>query len=111
MGADAAHERTEARESGRASPPGSDWNRCCINCASRGAKGDTLFPGLRGELRPYQKAGVHWLRFLAKLGLGACLADDMGLGKTVQVIALLLHLQNGSKGQRAIPACWWFRPR
>ena len=45
---------------------------------------------LRGELRPYQREGVSWLRFLTKLGLGACLADDMGLGKTVQVLALLL---------------------
>ena len=48
---------------------------------------------LRATLRPYQQTGVHWLRLLTRLGLGACLADDMGLGKTVQVIALLLHLQ------------------
>jgi non-specific serine/threonine protein kinase len=48
---------------------------------------------LRGELRPYQRAGVAWLFRLARLGLGACLADDMGLGKTVQVIALLLVLK------------------
>jgi non-specific serine/threonine protein kinase len=54
---------------------------------------DAVPPGLRGELRPYQKSGVHWMRFVTRLGLGGCLADDMGLGKTVQVIALLLHLQ------------------
>ena len=47
-------------------------------------------PGLLAELRPYQKTGVGWLRFMTELGLGACLADDMGLGKTVQVLALLL---------------------
>jgi non-specific serine/threonine protein kinase len=47
-------------------------------------------PGLRATLRPYQHTGVMWLRFLARLGLGACLADDMGLGKTLQVISLLL---------------------
>src|SRR4051812_45638651 len=29
----------------------------------------------RGTLRPYQQAGVQWLRLLAQLGLGACLAD------------------------------------
>jgi len=46
--------------------------------------------GLEGELRPYQKDGVAWLRFLADLRLGACLADDMGLGKTIQVLATLL---------------------
>ncbi|HAT72854.1 MAG TPA: ATP-dependent helicase [Elusimicrobia bacterium] len=47
-------------------------------------------PGLLAVLRPYQKTGVGWLRFMTELGLGACLADDMGLGKTVQVLALLL---------------------
>jgi non-specific serine/threonine protein kinase len=46
---------------------------------------------LRATLRPYQKSGYGWLRFMSELRLGACLADDMGLGKTVQVIALLLH--------------------
>jgi hypothetical protein len=46
--------------------------------------------GLRGTLRPYQERGVAWLRSLASLGLGACLADDMGLGKTIQVLAFLL---------------------
>jgi SNF2 family DNA or RNA helicase len=44
-----------------------------------------------GTLRAYQLRGLEWLRFLAKHGLGACLADDMGLGKTIQLIALLLH--------------------
>jgi len=47
-------------------------------------------PGLRAQLRPYQALGVHWLEFLAQLGLGGCLADDMGLGKTIQVLALVL---------------------
>jgi len=64
-------------------------------------------PGLRAELRPYQRSGLGWLHFLAQLGLGACLADDMGLGKTVQVIALLLALKGerdpGDKGA-ATPA-------
>jgi non-specific serine/threonine protein kinase len=48
---------------------------------------------LHGTLRPYQRAGVHWLWLLSRLGLGACLADDMGLGKTIQVLSLLLLLQ------------------
>ncbi len=47
-------------------------------------------PALRAALRPYQKTGVNWLRFMTELRLGACLADDMGLGKTIQVLALLL---------------------
>jgi len=42
-----------------------------------------------GKLRPYQKAGYNWLRFLNEFHLGGCLADDMGLGKTVQTLALL----------------------
>ncbi|MFI5012008.1 MAG: DEAD/DEAH box helicase [Hyphomicrobiales bacterium] len=50
-------------------------------------------PGLRGTLRPYQRAGVQWLYLLAQLRLGACLADDMGLGKTIQVLSLLLALK------------------
>jgi non-specific serine/threonine protein kinase len=51
---------------------------------------DAVIPGLRAQLRPYQAVGVNWLWFLARLGLGGCLADDMGLGKTLQVLALLL---------------------
>jgi len=43
----------------------------------------------RGTLRPYQKAGYDWLRFLNDYRFGGCLADDMGLGKTVQTLALL----------------------
>ncbi|MBP8256207.1 MAG: DEAD/DEAH box helicase [Opitutaceae bacterium] len=58
--------------------------------------------GLKATLRPYQLVGVHWLRFLQTLGLGACLADDMGLGKTVQVLAALLHARASSPG--AAPA-------
>ena len=42
-----------------------------------------------GTLRPYQKAGYNWLRFLNKYKFGGCLADDMGLGKTVQTLAML----------------------
>ena len=52
-------------------------------------------PDLRADLRPYQRAGVRWLRFMTELGLGACLADDMGLGKTIQVLALLLARKAG----------------
>ncbi len=42
-------------------------------------------------LRPYQKAGVVWLKRLSQLGLHPLLADDMGLGKTLQVLSFL-HL-------------------
>ncbi len=43
----------------------------------------------KGELRPYQKAGYDWMRFLNDYHFGGCLADDMGLGKTVQTLTLL----------------------
>jgi non-specific serine/threonine protein kinase len=43
-----------------------------------------------GELRPYQRRGLSWLRFLERLGLGGCLADDMGLGKTATTLAHLV---------------------
>ena len=46
--------------------------------------------GFDGELRPYQRRGLAWLRFLERLGLGGCLADDMGLGKTATTLAYLL---------------------
>ena len=53
---------------------------------------------LHASLRPYQEAGVRWLKLLTGLGLGACLADDMGLGKTLQVLALLFLLRRESAG-------------
>lgn len=50
---------------------------------------DAVIPSrLQGELRPYQRKGLHWLRYLHKVSLGGCLADDMGLGKTIQTIAM-----------------------
>ena len=52
------------------------------------------------KLRPYQLDGLHWLRFMARLGLGACLADDMGLGKTVQVLAALTLWRQESPNDR-----------
>ena len=55
---------------------------------------------LHDTLRPYQREGVAWMRFLTELGLGACLADDMGLGKTIQVLALLLAAGKAPASER-----------
>jgi SNF2 family DNA or RNA helicase len=44
---------------------------------------------LESVLRPYQKQGVAWLRFLRQNGFGGILADEMGLGKTLQTLAFL----------------------
>lgn len=46
-------------------------------------------PEVNATLRPYQKQGYKWLRYLHEFQLGGCLADDMGLGKTLQTISLL----------------------
>jgi superfamily II DNA or RNA helicase len=69
--------------------------------ALRALDGEDGDPGrvLKGTLRPYQRAGVRWMRLLSELGLGACLADDMGLGKTIQVLSLLL-MQEKTKREK-----------
>jgi non-specific serine/threonine protein kinase len=55
--------------------------------------------GLRGTLRPYQKAGFEWLCFLKEGSFGGLLADDMGLGKTIQALAFLQkEKETGSYG-------------
>lgn len=61
-------------------------------------------PDLQATLRPYQLQGLTWLRFMHRLGLGACLADDMGLGKTLQVIATLLSLHPSKPSLVVAPA-------
>jgi SNF2 family DNA or RNA helicase len=50
--------------------------------------------GFDGRLRPYQKRGLGWIRYLEALGFGGILADDMGLGKTIQVLARLVDERN-----------------
>jgi hypothetical protein len=57
--------------------------------------------GFQGELRPYQKAGYNWLRFVQDYHFGGCLADDMGLGKTVQTLAMLQHRRESGEAQGA----------
>ncbi|MEO6707948.1 MAG: SNF2-related protein [Planctomycetota bacterium] len=57
-----------------------------------------------GELRPYQRAGLGWLAFLAEVGMGGCLADDMGLGKTVQVLALIVRRKPKARGPTLVVA-------
>ena len=64
-----------------------------------GIKDYPLPTGFSGKLRPYQKAGYNWLRFLNEFHLGGCLADDMGLGKTVQTLTLLqAEKEKGNSG-------------
>jgi len=53
---------------------------------------DPLPKGLLSTLRPYQRTGYDWMRYLRRAGLHGVLADDMGLGKTHQAMAFLLSL-------------------
>jgi len=48
-------------------------------------------PEVNAKLRPYQKKGHQWLKYLESHNLGGCLADDMGLGKTLQALSLLAN--------------------
>jgi superfamily II DNA or RNA helicase len=53
-------------------------------------------PGLRAELREYQREGYQWMQFLLSHGLHGILADDMGLGKTLQTLThLLAEMESG----------------
>jgi SWI/SNF-related matrix-associated actin-dependent regulator 1 of chromatin subfamily A len=53
--------------------------------ASRAVDAEIIVPGLGGELRPFQRAGVAY----ATKSERCFIADEMGLGKTVQAIACL----------------------
>ena len=65
------------------------WRKRAAQC-NRDAKIETEALGeLDGVLRPYQKTGVYWMRFLEKSGFGGILADEMGLGKTLQTLTWL----------------------
>ncbi len=59
--------------------------------------------GLEDVLRPYQKDGVYWLRFLEEGGFGGILADEMGLGKTLQTLAWL-RLTRADEESRKMPS-------
>ena len=58
-------------------------------------------------LRPYQKEGVYWLRFLETSGVNGLLADEMGLGKTLQTLAWLClpRSDTAARGRPAIIVC------
>jgi superfamily II DNA or RNA helicase len=53
---------------------------------------------LETVLRPYQKHGVAWLRFLRANSFGGILADEMGLGKTLQTLAFLRFVRRQHPG-------------
>lgn len=58
--------------------------------------------GVHANLRPYQRTGFTWLKYMSELGFGACLADDMGLGKTIQVLTFLEMLRKKNPEARVL---------
>ncbi|MBU0678512.1 MAG: DEAD/DEAH box helicase [Verrucomicrobia bacterium] len=63
--------------------------------AEKQNRGDRLEPlelpsKLDQILRPYQKEGVSWMRFLEGNGFCGILADEMGLGKTLQTLVWIM---------------------
>jgi superfamily II DNA or RNA helicase len=62
---------------------------------------------LEGILRPYQKEGVYWLRFLEEAGFSGLLADEMGLGKTLQTLTWLQLARSdpAARGKPALIVC------
>ena len=59
-------------------------------------------PKVDAKLRPYQKDGYKWIKYLHDTKLGGCLADDMGLGKTLQTIAILASVYPKEKSPTLI---------
>lgn len=58
---------------------------------------------LQTVLRPYQKDGTAWLRFLERNDFGGILADEMGLGKTLQCLAWIA-MERYREADRGLPA-------
>lgn len=59
------------------------------------------------RLRPYQRDGVSWLRFLEVNGFSGLLADEMGLGKTIQTLAWIqmARQRDEAKGKPGLIVC------
>lgn len=83
-------------------PP--DWLRR-VEAQNQPATLEPVAPpeGLRAELRPYQREGLNWLRFLERGGFAGILADEMGLGKTLQTLAWL-RLERADESASEHPA-------
>jgi len=67
-----------------------------------------LYPipsSIAATLRPYQQKGFEWMKMLAAVNAGACLADDMGLGKTLQTICFITDRLEAIKTGIALIVC------
>lgn len=60
---------------------------------------------IKATLRPYQQKGFEWMKLLASVNAGACLADDMGLGKTLQTICFITDRLDNTPASMALIVC------
>lgn len=75
-----------------------------VTAAHEAASGQVPIEGLQGQLYPYQRDGIAFLRLVADQGLGCILGDEMGLGKTLQVIALIQAETNAGRAPALVMA-------
>ena len=77
------------------------WREASEHRGTPDAKYEPVSLGaLDKTLRPYQKQGVYWMRFLEESGLSGLLADEMGLGKTLQTLTWLSLPRSGADAAR-----------
>ena len=82
-----------------------EWRKSSERCGDPDAKYEPVSLGkLDQVLRPYQKQGVYWMRFLEESGLSGLLADEMGLGKTLQTLTWLSLPRCAADGEPKNPA-------
>ena len=67
---------------------------------SRSVESDLVVPGLRGELRPFQRAGVAYALSARRVLIG----DAMGLGKTIQGLGVIQAV-GGVGSAKALVVC------
>jgi superfamily II DNA or RNA helicase len=87
-------------------PP--EWRaRAAVQGRGQAIENVALDPAWERVLRPYQKEGVAWLRFLEQNLFGGILADEMGLGKTIQTLAWLqlARAHPEAKGKPGLLVC------
>lgn len=80
-----------------------DWRERAAKQSGAVPLGPPPLGDLEPVLRPYQKQGVAWLRFLRENQFGGILADEMGLGKTLQTLAFIrsvIHAENPNRAGR-----------
>ncbi len=84
-----------------------DWRDAATEQAGKVNIEPVEVPALKAVLRPYQRDGIAWLRFLEINGFCGILADEMGLGKTIQTLAwLTLARRNPAyQGKPALIIC------